>query len=179
MVKDYARKTFPRKRRAAKSSHHLGLYLLIIFLCSLFFIGLYNKKIHSISLHKAIRAAHHAINSAAPAIPEKPQSPVFEFYTLLPKNRINKPEAFKSDTKHPNENYVLQVGTFQNQADADSLKAKLLLLGFDVAIKNTTLQGKIMYRVNVGPYSSLAILHTDQNRLHENHIDSILQRVQP
>ena len=181
MVRDYAKKTFSHKRKAKKPSHDFGLYLLIILLFSLFFTGLYYKKIQPASLSKAAQLAHRAISSAISTTPTKPTSPVFEFYTLLPKkkNTLNNSNPSAPNVKPAGESYFLQIAASPHQEEVDALKAKLLLLGFDVVIKPTVVKGETWYRVNVGPYSTLSVLHTDQNRLRENHINSILQRAQP
>lgn len=163
MVKDYAKKTYTRKRKQKKSSHHFGLYLLIILLLCLFFTGLYYKKTQAISIKKTVTTK----------TPVKPQGPVFEFYTLLPhvKNTLNKTESPVATLKQSAGNYFLQVASLHSQEDADALKAKLLLLGFDVTIKAQTIKGETWYRVNIGPYSTLSALHSDQNRLRENNIN--------
>ena len=172
MVKDYARKTYTRKRKTkksshhvGKSSHHVGLYLLVVLLLCLFFTGLYYKKTQPAAVKKTVVSK----------VPAKPQGPVFEFYTLLPKvkNTLNETDTSIVSQKQITGNYFLQVAALHRQEDADALKAKLLLLGFDVTIKTQNIKGETWYRVNIGPYPTLSALHNDQNRLRENNINSI------
>jgi len=163
MVKDYARKTYTRKRKTKKSPHHFGLYLLIVLLLCLFFTGLYYKKTQSVAIKKTVVSK----------VLVEPQSPVFEFYTLLPKvkNTLNKTDTSVATQKQITGNYFLQVASLQRQEAVDALKAKLLLLGFDVTIKTQKIKGETWYRVNIGPYPTLSALHNDQNRLRENNIN--------
>lgn len=164
MVKDYAKKTYTRKRKTKKSSHHFGLYLLIVLLLCLFFTGLYYKKTQLAAVKK----------TGTSKVPVKPQVPVFEFYTLLPKvkNTLNKIDIPVVTQKQTTGNYFLQVAALHRQEDVDALKAKLLLLGFDVTIKTQNIKGETWYRVNIGPYPTLSALHSDQNRLRENNINT-------
>ena len=158
MVKDYAKKTYTRKRKTKKSSRHFDLYLLIVLLLCLFFTGLYYKKKQPVTV--AIK------KTVVSKVVVKPQGPIFEFYTLLPKGKSVSPKQVAG-------NYFLQVAALKRQEDADALKAKLLLLGFDVNIKTQNIKGEILYRVNIGPYPTLSALHGDQSRLRENNINSI------
>ena len=48
----------------------------------------------------------------------------------------------------------MQLGSFQNQDEADNLKAKLALLGVEAKIQSVTVPEKgLVHRVRVGPYS--------------------------
>lgn len=49
--------------------------------------------------------------------------------------------------------FFLQVGAFQNAADADNLKAKLALTGLEVGVQEVSIPDKgTMHRVRVGPF---------------------------
>jgi cell division protein FtsN len=56
---------------------------------------------------------------------------------------------------------------------ADTLKAKLALLGIETNIETVDQGGNIWHRVKSGPYTSFKMVDTIQNRLHHNNIDSI------
>jgi cell division protein FtsN len=180
MVRDYAKKTFSHKRRKIKkSSQHWGLYILLILLLSLFFTGLYYK-IQASAHHGQATHLTKSTPLVAPTV-TKPPSPVFEFYTLLPKmtassrNPVSPYGQLPAQTREKsgtNKNYFLQVATLSRQEDADALKAKLLLLGFDVVVKTVIIKNEIGYRVSTGPYLTLAAKQADQDRMRENHIGS-------
>jgi cell division protein FtsN len=49
----------------------------------------------------------------------------------------------------------LQAGAFANQSDADSLKARLALAGWEAAVQSATLPDQgVRYRVRVGPFDN-------------------------
>jgi cell division protein FtsN len=53
----------------------------------------------------------------------------------------------------PSEIFFLQVGSFQNAADADNLKAKLALTGLESSVQEVSIPEKgTMHRVRVGPF---------------------------
>lgn len=70
--------------------------------------------------------------------------------------------------------YVLQVAAIRQKNDAESLKAQLSFLGFDVFIEPFQIAGSQGYRVKIGPYSSLESVKKAQETLRRNHLSSIL-----
>ena len=188
MVNDYARKSYPKKRKVKKTTRPFSLYLLIFFLFVLFCTGLYYKT-HQTSSLKQNTPQKNNISKNSPGSKVRrptnlinqtraPEGPVFEFYNLLSngKNTTNKEIPLSKINK---ETYYLQVSALQDQKEADRLKAKLLLLGFDVTIKSQTINKITWFRINLGPYANVLALHQDQKRLRENNINSILQGAQP
>lgn len=74
----------------------------------------------------------------------------------------------------PGEVFVLQAGSFKNAADADSVRASLLLLNMHANIeKVTTGTGETWHRVVVGPYRNTTDLGNARALLSQNGIDSI------
>ena len=92
--------------------------------------------------------------------------PRFDFYKILP--GAEEPKIAKSDrptvarleppktTEAPaktGERVWLQAGAFANEADAENLKARLALSGWEAGIQAATLPDKtIRFRVRLGPY---------------------------
>lgn len=68
--------------------------------------------------------------------------------------------------------FVIQVGTFSQFADADKLKAQLVLLGFDVKSTNVTKSGKIFTRVWLGPFHTEDEASSVNEQLKENNISA-------
>lgn len=107
-----------------------------------------------------------AANSPAESKIEKPiaakhsPKPKLDFYTVLPRiERIIQddpppPEQKKTAVKDEKAWYVLQVASYQGFNDADRLKARLTINGFDAAVQKVTIEDKIYYRVRLGPYDS-------------------------
>jgi cell division protein FtsN len=55
-----------------------------------------------------------------------------------------------------NEVFMLQAGAFQNQTDAENMRAKVAFAGFEASVKPVNLPEKgTLYRVRLGPYKSL------------------------
>lgn len=72
--------------------------------------------------------------------------------------------------------YVLQVAALAKLSDADSMKARLALLGFNAFIQSFEHQGKTWYRVKAGPYASLAEAEKARKVLSNNHLSGMLIR---
>ena len=51
--------------------------------------------------------------------------------------------------------YFLQVGAFNKRADADAQKANLAIQGIQAQLSEVTADGNTLWRVRVGPYSSV------------------------
>jgi cell division protein FtsN len=75
--------------------------------------------------------------------------------------------------------YQLQAGAFKQQEDAESMKAKLSLLGYESRILNAQVNGETLYRVRVGPYKQLDDMNKARGRLAENKIDVTVIKIKP
>lgn len=111
--------------------------------------------------------------------------PRFDFYKMLPNFEVVIPETedVVDATNKPVEVekpglYVLQAGSFQNPADADRLKAKLVLLGLEAHLQEVTIDNdQTWHRVRIGPMADLDKLNTAQQRLRENGIPALVIQV--
>lgn len=109
---------------------------------------------------------------AAPAVPaSNPQAPLalpgkpggkpvvkqdFEFYRILPQGvdaQTDPPKpAQQADTPRV-ERLYLQVGAFEDPAEADNMKALLTLNGIEASAQRAQLaDGRIVHRVRIGPF---------------------------
>jgi len=82
----------------------------------------------------------------------------FDFYTILPETEstVTEQEIKDNATTVKKDSYFLQVGAFQNVADADNMKAKLALQGFETVVQTATIADKgTWHRVRVGPLSNV------------------------
>lgn len=70
--------------------------------------------------------------------------------------------------------YVLQIASLKKQQDADRLKARLTLEGYDVFINKQKIKNTVYYRVQVGPYQTAANAKCQQRRLQKCNIRSLL-----
>lgn len=81
----------------------------------------------------------------------------FDFYTILPETESTVTEQEVKESAIKKDNYFLQVGAFQNEADADNMKAKLALQGFEAVVQTATIPEKgVWHRVRVGPLNDIA-----------------------
>lgn len=139
----------------------------------------------------AKKAEKDAAQAKAPE-KAKSDRPRFEFYQILPGEKEvtpEKPATEKADTKapataskapaaapaaakpgsspatpkpHSGESYWLQAGAFQEEREADNLKARIALTGLEAAVKPVTVPDRgTLYRVRLGPYQSV----DDANRM--------------
>jgi len=108
--------------------------------------------------------------------------PRFDFYKILPGQEEPATEKqFREATRSkPSEReaFYLQAGAFQNAPDADTLKARLALLGVEATIQTTTLPDKgVWHRVRAGPYTSIEELNQARETLKQNGVETTLIRV--
>ena len=105
----------------------------------------------------------------ASAAPEKPR---FDFYKILPGAEEPKTVPGRAGEKAPDratvdaakagepqakagDRYWLQAGAFATEAEAENLKARLALSGWEATMQNVTLSDKTTrYRVRLGPYDN-------------------------
>lgn len=123
--------------------------------------------------------------------------PTFDFYTLLPEMEVmvdsprqdekpvvtSPPEeevdeiTDESDQKPDSESFIVQVGSFKNQSDADGFRAKLAFLGIESKVQTVTIDDKqTWHRVQIGPIAGRSKADAMQKQLKENDIDSLLLR---
>ena len=73
--------------------------------------------------------------------------------------------------------FLLQAGAFRTPDDADSMRARLALLGFDARIFPREQDGTTLYRVRLGPYGNLEDVNRIRKVMAENGIDVQLVRL--
>ena len=61
--------------------------------------------------------------------------------------------------------FYLQAGSFRKQADADRVRAQIILLGQSVNVESGTVKEDTWYRVLVGPFSNREQLTVAQKQL--------------
>lgn len=108
--------------------------------------------------------------------------PRFDFYKILPGNTEALPttESPAKPKQKPSddpvvERFYLQLGAFQNQDEADNVKAKLALLGIEAKIQSAPLPGKgIVHRVRIGPFTNQEQANKLYAQLKMGGLDAIL-----
>lgn len=108
----------------------------------------------------------------------------FEFYDILQgkeapatEQEVKAAAAQKPGVK-PKESYFLQAGSFQTEAEADNLKAKLALLGVEATIQTANIPDKgVWHRVRAGPYTDIEELNKARGTLSKNAIQASLIKI--
>lgn len=72
--------------------------------------------------------------------------------------------------------YYLQAGAYKAAADAESLKARIIMMGLPVAVQPAEVNGMQINRVRVGPFSRLDDMNRARSRLGESKIESAVVR---
>ena len=81
----------------------------------------------------------------------------------------------ETEPAHASGHYVLQVASFRSMTEADGLKAKLLLLGFEPVVQSVAVNSdENWYRVRIGPYTDRDSLEAARIRLRADGYDSPL-----
>ena len=100
----------------------------------------------------------------APVAPAAPAQQQYEFYRVLPDKSESAaapkpaPAAPKPQPKPAGDAtpYLVQAGSFQHAEDAEKLKARLALAGFEASIQSVNIPDKgLWHRVRLGPYKGL------------------------
>ncbi|HKO68585.1 MAG TPA: SPOR domain-containing protein [Burkholderiaceae bacterium] len=137
-----------------------------------------------------VRPASENVNPAGSGPLPDPNKPL---YTHAPTKAIV-PEPSKSDAAtdpkaapppaekgniFPAEDsrFLLQAGAFRTPDDADSMRARLALLGFDARVFPREQDGTTLYRVRLGPYGNLEDVNRIRKTMAENGIDVQLVRL--
>jgi len=119
---------------------------------------------------------------AAPSAKSAEPKTKLDFYTILPGKEEVVPDKDVGRTPASGATsrvvYYLQAGAFQSAADADNLKARLALAGFEAQIQTATLADQsVWHRVRIGPYTNPQDLEKARAALKENKIDNAVIKV--
>lgn len=128
----------------------------------------------------------------------KANGPRFEFYDVLPEHEVkvnsrtvaddtNLPPGADANLQAELDNpvstaavtapgtYLLQVGSFRDQREAEGLKAHLALLGMSAHVERATLNANdVWYRVRLGPFTDLQRLNQTRSQLANNSITAMV-----
>jgi len=186
MAKDYKPRAAARKKSGGGTL--LGMFIgLILGLCIAVGVAWYMNKtpIPFLSMvkpqEKAVVEPGKAIAKPDEKTTQQVEKPRFEFYKILP--GVEEPVTEQqikqaAKTGAPAQNYLLQVGSFENPADADNLKARLALIGVEASVEPIDQPDKgTRYRVRVGPYSKVDEINRVRQTLAQNGIEASLVRI--
>lgn len=130
-------------------------------------------------------AAREQQQSGTPVPPNtaaQPPTPVVPAPAPTPSKQADakpadKPAAAKNDAADDKWTYFLQTGAFREQADAESARAKLALLGFEAKVTERTADTGVLYRVRIGPFQQAEAMNRTRSKLSDNGVDAAIVRM--
>lgn len=118
---------------------------------------------------------------AAPTPPlsvEVEASPRFDFYTVLPNQALDiSTEVEPAELEAGNTTrvqYLLQAGSFRQQADADGRRGELALLGLEATVQPSENDSGRLYRVYLGPFESRSDMARARSLTAQADMDTLL-----
>jgi cell division protein FtsN len=193
MAKDY--KNTPRNKKEATRTTPGWVWMLAGLSIGLFvalLVYLKDNPLKSAKENKpapVIEKSRFATAEQKAALSEKEknseaQKPRFDFYNLLPEMEVLIPDQEIAAEREKNDSgeqvvYDLQVGSFRQFEDADRLRAKLALAGYESHIQRITISGnynndQTWHRVRVGPFTSAREMGKVRNKLRDLSLDPIV-----
>jgi len=109
----------------------------------------------------------------------------YDFYEMLPNFEVVVPEKDKevkrdqltaAKIERPGV-YVLQAGSYRNEADADRVRTQLHLQGVDAKVQRVAIDADVWYRVRIGPIGNLDELNRVRRQLQAAEVDALVIRV--
>ncbi len=102
----------------------------------------------------------------------------FSFYEVLPKVEVVIPdkqndliEETQTNRMFESGSYILQVGSFKKNLDAEKQQILLNKMGIHSEIKKISIAEKIFYRVRIGPISDTVKLNNIYNELKKANVE--------
>lgn len=191
MTRDYKKPERRVSSRGGGSSFLVGMLLgLVLGLGIALGVAWYVNRMPSPFLLRSVpsdkgvgaKGSPNASKAEARTAKAKEEKPRFDFYKILPgQEEPATDKQFREATKSKapeREAFYLQAGAFQNATEADSLKARLALLGVEATVQTTTLPDKgVWHRVRAGPYTNIEELNQARETLKQNGVETTLIRV--
>jgi cell division protein FtsN len=109
----------------------------------------------------------------------------YDFYDMLPNFEVVVPEKDKdvkrdlpaaAKIERPGV-YVLQAGSYRNEADAGRVRAQLALQGVTARVQRVAIDADVWHRVRIGPISNLDELNRVRRQLRAAEVDALVIRV--
>ena len=125
---------------------------------------------------QAQKSAPAAKNDSAGS-PSPANTVEFEFPDLLQNSQVQaQPDNYPvpEEAANPTRTYLIQAASFRNAADADQLRAQLLLLNLPVAIQPSTVKDTTWYRIVVGPFDKKVEAQRALTKLREQRLAALL-----
>lgn len=177
MSQDFAKKNVANSRRRppAKSQAPAWLWFVLGAIAGAFAMALI---FWNTSQSTPVPPAETKPAANDPQIPK----PRFDFYKLLQESEVIVPATEKLSEGEktpeqipPNTEFILQVGSFPNQLEAEKCRLQLLQLKLAAHIESVEIhKGEIWHRVMVGPFGSQEKLASARSVLVANQYNALV-----
>lgn len=109
----------------------------------------------------------------------------YDFYRMLPNFEVVVPEKDKEVKRDLSGGaaierpgvYVLQAGSYRNEADAERVRQQLALQGVQARVQRVAVDADVWHRVRIGPITDLAELNRVRKQLRAAEVDALVIRV--
>lgn len=110
----------------------------------------------------------------------------FDFYDMLPNFEVVVPEKDREVSRERDTApvkierpgvYVLQAGSYRQQAEADRVRSQLKIQGIDANVQRVAVDDDVWHRVRIGPITDLTELNRLRARLRAADFDALVIRV--
>jgi len=122
-------------------------------------------------------------DSEVAAAEKTPPKPRFDFYTMLPEQRISvdvEPAQMAAPRAEvavaQGETFLLQAGSFRQAEDAERRRAELLLLGLEPRVEEASGEHGRFFRVYLGPFQTHAQMSRARGLTTAQNIDTLLMK---
>lgn len=185
-TRDY--KSAQRRRLKLGRWREFGYGLLAgVVLASAAFVYLGGKAHRSAEAEAPRPEPHRAVSpdiNGSSAGAEK-SSEKYDFYEMLPNFEVVVPEKDKDvrrdlpsagKVERPGV-YVLQAGSYRNEADAQRVRKQLAMQGIDAKVQRVAVDADVWLRVRIGPIRNLDELNKVRKQLQAAELDALVIRV--
>lgn len=189
MARDYKYRANQNRKKPQQNKVVWWKWLLIILLVALFVFFLVFLRNSALEVRQDQQTKPIAVSKKTnkPKLEhqdKKSKEPRFDFYTILPETEVIVPD-YEINTRSREERfrqakatkYILQAGSFRNFSAADTLKARLALMGIESRVEKTKVGTVLWNRVKMGPYSRPSSVSVIKKRLRDNGIDVVVTEV--
>ena len=187
-TRDYKRRQKPSLELWKMREFGMGA-LVGIILAGSATVFIMNARQHEAAAREKNEAPRPDPRRKAPTDPEATTTATagekYDFYEMLPKFEVVVPEKdkdVKSDlptaAKVERQGvYVLQAGSYRNEADADRVRQQLSMQGIDAKVQRVAVDADVWHRVRIGPITNLDQLNKLRKQLQAADVDALVIRV--
>ena len=187
-TRDYKRRQKPSLELWKMREFGMGA-LVGIILAGSATVFVMNARQHEAAVREKNEAPRPEPRRKAPADPEATGTAAagekYDFYEMLPNFEVVVPEKDKevkrdlpaaARIERPGV-YVLQAGSYRNEADADRVRAQLSMQGIDAKVQRVAVDADVWHRVRIGPITKLDDLNKLRKQLQAADVDALVIRV--